>query len=198
MLAKEDFLSDKCFLSIFDENTKNLCQPFECGDKDLDDFFKDDALNYNNQLLGKTFCFKLKSDSSFIVCAFTLSTSSIEAKRLPNSRKKKLTENLPHEKSLSSYPAILIGRLGVNQLLKGQGVGKELINNVIKPMFRNFQIGCRYLTVDAYNTPQTLKFYEATGFKLFFSTEQQEKEHIGMPENIELKTRLMFFDLLQL
>jgi GNAT superfamily N-acetyltransferase len=198
MPVKEEFLSELCAISIFDEETKNQCRSFTCGDKDLDDFFANDAINYDNQLLGKTFCFRLKADMSIIVCIFTLANSSIEARRLSGSRKRKLTENIPHEKSLSSYPAALIGRLGVNENFRGKRIGTELIEIVIKPMFRKFQIGCRYLTVDAYNNKNTLKFYENNGFLYLFTTERQEKEFIGMPEDKELKTRLMYFDLLKL
>jgi len=55
---------------------------------------------------------------------------------------------------------------------------------------------CRFLTVDAYNNEKTLKYYENNGFKYLFSTELQEKQYIGMPEDKKLRTRLMYFDLL--
>ncbi|MDR0546233.1 MAG: GNAT family N-acetyltransferase [Dysgonamonadaceae bacterium] len=164
----------------------------------MDDFFLNNASNFSKQLLGKSYCFRLKDDLSVIVCAFTLSTSSIEARRLPGSRKRKLTGDVPREKTLSSYPAALIGRLGVNVIFRGQGIGSELINDFIKPMFLDFSIGCRYLTVDAYNNIATLRFYESTGFNFLFSTELQEKEHIGLSAENELKTRLMYFDLIRL
>lgn len=90
------------------------CHPFSCDDKDLDDFFLNDAGNYHRQLLGKSYCFRLEDDFSEVVCAFTLSNSSVDARNLPNNRKKKLTEYIPHEKNMSSYPATLIGRLGVS------------------------------------------------------------------------------------
>jgi len=103
-------------------------RPFSCGDKDLDNFFLHDAEKYRRQLLGKTYCYRLDDDNSVIVCIFTVSNSSIDARNLPNSRRKKLTENVPHEKSLSSYPATLIGRLGVNKEFAGKGIGSDLIN----------------------------------------------------------------------
>jgi len=96
---------------------------FSCGDKDLDDFFYHDAEKYERQLLGRTYCFRLKNDNSIIVCAFTLSNSSIDARNLPNNRRKKLT---------------------------------------------------------------------------IFSSETQEKEYVGLPLDKELKTRLMYFDLILL
>jgi len=174
-------------------------QPFSCGDKDLDDFFLHDAAKYERQLLGKSYCFCLKSDNAVVVSAFTLSNSSIDAHNLPNNRKKKLTENIPHEKSLSSYPATLIGRLGVDKKFGGKGIGTEMMDFIKQWMLEpSNKTACRYLTVDAYNNEPTLKFYEANGFKALFSSDKQEKEYVGLPQAKELKTRLMYFDLILL
>jgi GNAT superfamily N-acetyltransferase len=172
---------------------------FSCGDKDLDDFFYHDAEKYERQLLGRSYCFRLKYDNSIIVCVFTLSNSSIDARNLPNNRRKKLTGNIPHEKSLNSYPATLIGRLGVDKEFSGKGIGTELIKIIKQLVLLSTNITvCRYLTVDAYNNEATLKFYEANGFKTIFSSEIQEKEYMGLPPDKELKTRIMYFDLILL
>jgi GNAT superfamily N-acetyltransferase len=131
------------------------------------------------------------------VGVFTLSNSSIDARNLPNNRKRKLTEKIPHEKTLSSYPATLIGRLGVNREFGAKGIGTELIKYIKQRLLLPSNLtACRYITVDAYNNEGTLKFYEANGFKPLFSSEKQEKEHIGFPPEKELKTRLMYFDLI--
>jgi len=166
---------------------------------DLDNLFLHDAAKYEQQLLGKSYCFRLDSDNSIIVCAFTLSNSSIDSRNLPNNRRRKLTENIPHEKSLSSYPATLIGRLGIDKEFTGKGIGTELIK-IIKQwmLFPSNLTACRYLTVDAYKNETTLKFYEANSFKPIFSSETQEKEYVGLSLDKELKTRLMYFDLILL
>jgi len=70
-------------------------------------------------ILGKTLCFTLDDDPSIIVCAFTISNDSIKARDLPNSIKRKVTKLIPREKTLRNYPAILIGRLGVNIKYRG-------------------------------------------------------------------------------
>ena len=57
----------------------------------------------------------LQNDCTFFPFAFTLSNSSIDARKLPNNRRRKLTEKIPYEKNLCSYPATLIGRLGVDK-----------------------------------------------------------------------------------
>jgi GNAT superfamily N-acetyltransferase len=193
------FLEECCTISLLNGETLAQCQPFNCGDADLDNFFLCDAVKYERQLLGRSYCFCLKENPAVIVCAFTLSNSSVEGRNLPASRKKKLTKNIPHEKSLSSYPAVLIGRLGVNSKYKKIGIGTELIEFIkgVAVLPKNWP-ACRYLTVDAYNNEEARKYYEANGFQFLFSTEEQEREHIGLPDEKELKTRLMFFDLIRL
>jgi GNAT superfamily N-acetyltransferase len=191
------FLLDKCLIFPLNNGTLKHCRPFSCGENDLDDFFSSDADNYERQLLGKSYCFRLEDDMPEVICAFTLSNSSIDARNLPNNRRKKLTENIPHEKSLSSYPATLIGRLGVSRRYGGRGIGTELMEFIKQWLLEpGAKSACRYLTVDAYNSAPTLKFYETNGFKLLFSSERQEKEYIGLSPERELKTRLMYFDLI--
>jgi GNAT superfamily N-acetyltransferase len=186
-----------CSQFRIDEKTEAEWSQFSCGDDDLDSFFLNDAANYERQCLGKTYCFALKEMSSVIVCAYTLSASSIDVRNIPRSRRDKVTKNIPHEKSLSSYPAVLIGRLGVSSTYRKLGIGSELMEFIKQWLLEpDTKVGCRYLTVDAYNNVKTLKFYETNGFKLLFSSEQQEREYIGLSPERELKTRLMYFDLI--
>jgi GNAT superfamily N-acetyltransferase len=181
------------------EKTEIEWSQFHCGDRDLDEFFLGDAANYEQQLLGKTYCLAPKKNLSTIVCAFTLSNSSIDARNLPNSRRKKMMEHIPHEKSLSSYPATLIGRLAVSEDFQGKGIGSNLLNYIkLWILDAENKTGCRFLTIDAYNNEVTGRFYEANGFKYLFSSEQQEKDYIGLSAEKELKTRLMYFDLMLL
>ena len=109
------FLSEKCTLSVYDEEVINICKPFDCGNEDLNDFFANDAINYSSELLGKSYCFTLDEDPSEIICAFTISNNSIKTTKLPNARKKKIIKDIPRPKQMKSYPAVLIGRLGVNK-----------------------------------------------------------------------------------
>jgi len=149
--------------------------------------------------MAHSFFYKKNGYGIYCKILYTFFSSSIDARNLPNSRKKKLTENIPHEKSLSSYPATLIGRLGVNMEFSGKGVGRELMGYIKQWMLLPSNLtACRYLTVDAYNNVTTLKFYETNGFKTIFSSETQEKEYVGLPLEKELKTRLMYFDLMLL
>ena len=172
---------------------------FSCGNEDLDSFFTNEAVVYSQQLMGKTYAFVETKDLKDIVCAFTVSNASIFTNYLPNARKKSIGKNLPWEKRDLIYPAVLIGRLGVNSAYKKRHVGSELLD-YIKQWFidPDNKTGCRYLVVDAYNQPVPLAFYEANGFKFMFSSEQQECEYRNIDATQKLHTRMMYFDLMLL
>lgn len=196
------FLLDSCTLQILDSKILDTCKTFDCNHKDLNDFFKNDVINYSNELLGKTYCFTLDKDPSIIVCAFTISNDSIKTTHLPNARKRKVIKIIPREKHMRSYPAVLIGRLGVHKDFRKvsedeEKTGKQLMD-FIKSWFIDIsnKTGCRFIVVDSYNEPNALRYYEKNGFVNLFSSEKQEKEYSNIPNSKELLTRLMFFDLI--
>lgn len=191
------FLQNKCTFRLLTEEILNSCEPFSCGNDDLDSFFKDDALLYARNLLGKTYCYLLDEDPRKMVCAFTVSNDSVRVDNLPNSRKKKVNEAIPRAKQMRRYPAVLIGRLGVNEEFAHKGVGTEVID-ILKMWFTEIdnKTGCRYLAVDAYNDKQVLEFYcDKNGFKMMFSTEEQESENSKQP--LPLQTRYLYYDLIE-
>ena len=192
------FLSEKCTFTTFSHDVIESSDDFDCGHDDLNDFFRNDCIDYSLQLLGKTYCFLLDEDPTQIVCAFTVSNDSIKTNTLPNSRKKKVNWKIPHTKHFNSYPAVLIGRLGVNRAFKRKGVGRELMD-FIKSWFIDpyNKTGCRFIVVDSYNEKEPINYYLKNDFDFLFSSEEQEIEYLT-PPNDELKTRLMIFDLIVL
>lgn len=192
-------LLDECTLKPYGEELLHQCEPFDCGDADLNDFFENDSLHYSRNLMGKSYCFTLDADPRIIVCAFTVSNDSIKVSDLPNARKKKVNRQIPREKQFRSYPSVLIGRLGVHSAFRGKGVGHELMD-FIKSWFVDAgnKTGCRFIVVDAYNNKGALGYYEREGFGFLFSSEDQEKEYLNYPPDHQLHTRLMYFDLIVL
>ena len=206
------FLLDKCTLKLLDEKVLSESKEFKCKNtdkkstRDLNEFFKKDCCAFTSQLLGKTYCFTLDSDPSTIICAFTLSNESIKANDLPNSRKRKLTKYIPNQKHFKSYPAVLIGRLGVSVDYGRNGIGSELMT-FIKSWFRDplNKTGCRFIAVDSYNIEEVKEYYLKNGLWFLFSSEEQERDYLGLPNILEdgskpepLKTRLMVYDLIHL
>lgn len=198
------FLLERCTLQVYDAKLLANSHPFNCGNKDLVEFFTIDLLNYSDQLLGKSYCFTLDADPKVITCAFTIANDSIKTLNLPNSRKKKVIQEIPREKQMRSYPAVLIGRLGVHKDYRNiageeQRTGDQLMD-FIKSWFvdGHNKTGCRFIVVDAYNDENVIRYYTNNGFSMLFSEEAQEKEYYLIKNEAHLSTRLMFFDLILL
>ena len=195
----DSFLLHNCTLQILSESTISLCEPINCGNYDLNEFFSHDAIHYTNELLGKTYLFTLVQNPQKIVCAFTISNDSIKTFILPNSNKNKLNRPIPNAKRMKSYPAVLIGRLCVNTEFQDKNIGTELLI-FIKAWFvdKGNKTGCRFIIVDSYNEQKPLQFYKRNGFKELFSSELEEKEYTCCDTNENLITRLLYFDLISL
>lgn len=170
---------------------------FDCGNSDLNEFFLADAPKFHNQLLGETFFFVEKATKK-PVCAFTLSNDGLKTFDLPNSRKKKIREGVPREKHVKSFPATLIGRLGVSVDFANQGIGSRLMDFIKVTCLLEEGNRCRFLVVDAYNQPEVLQYYLKNQFLFLFSTEEQEMEYFGISVGDSIRTRFMYFDLIDL
>jgi GNAT superfamily N-acetyltransferase len=175
----------------------DLISNFDCGDADLNDFFNRDALNYKRQMLSRTCFFRHKSNGA-IVCAFSFSASSIKTADQSGSRRKKVKEHVPREKSLKSYPGILIGRLGVATEFSGHGIGSQVMDSIKEFCNTNYPDFVRFLLVDAYNKPAVIAFYQKSDFNPVFSTEEQEKQSYQQKPDEILHTRYLFYDMIQL
>jgi GNAT superfamily N-acetyltransferase len=110
-------------------SAENLIVNFNCGDDDLNEFFNHKALHFKEQLLAQTNFFR-HNETGKVVCAFSLSPNALKTDELPGSRRKKVKEYIPREKSLQSYPAFLVGRLGVALEFSRQGIGSQLIDYI--------------------------------------------------------------------
>ena len=191
------FLQEKCRFGFFSRQKFAECETFHCGDDELDEFFIQDDFLQSDELLCKNYCFTLDADSTKLVAVFTLSNDSI--KKIPGSRKKKIEKNIPREKLYSSYPTVMIGRLGIHTDFQEQHLGSDVLS-FIKAWFVDplNKTGCRFLLVDSYNKERNLKFYENNGFSYLFSSEEQERKFRAIKSGSPLNTRLMYFDLIEL
>lgn len=174
---------------------------FSCGDSDLDEFFHRDAFLYDKQLLGKTYFFALTGDEPRIVCAFTLANDSIKAALIPNTSRNKIQRKIPNSKRTRSYPAVLIGRLGVSVDFQGgeNGIGSQTIDYIASWfLMPDNKTGCRFIVVDAYNRADVLHFYEKNGFRFLYANEDLEKEANHILPDEKLESRLMYLDLISL
>jgi hypothetical protein len=172
-------------LRIIRLSTNYKFKVFDCGDSDLNEFFLNDSLNYQNQLLAVTYVVENKLDNE-IVAFFSLLYDKISINDLPsnNQWKKNFKDLMPTGKRFSSYPAVKIGRLGINNSYQYKGVGSFLMDFIKGSYVVDSNAGCRYITIDAYR--QSLKYYEKNQFKYLTPLDSEEE------------TRAMYFDLFTL
>ncbi|PCI97465.1 MAG: hypothetical protein COB15_07830 [Flavobacteriales bacterium] len=120
-------------------------------------------------------------------------------RELHRTKKKKVDGEIPHIKRRTSYPSVLIGRLGISSSFQGNSVGKQVMD-FIKAWFRyDNKTGCRFIIVDAYNEEAVIKFYQKNDFS-FLQPEEDELEQLIQErgDGAKLMTRHMLFDLARL
>ena len=171
-------LSDFTFSEL---KTDIVTIDFDCGDGDLNDFLCNDSINYQNQLIAKTYLF---SNKDGIVAFFSISNDVLTDKG-ERSIWNRLLRKIPNQKRKKVFPAVKLGRLGVSNVIQSGGLGKQIIQLIIGLVLFESRSASRFLIVDAYNNERTIKFYTTNGF-LFLLGEQDADE----------KTRIMFLDLL--
>ena len=109
-----------------------------------------------------------------------------------------MQRNIPNSKRMRSYPAVLIGQMGVDRNFKGLNVGSQVLN-YIKYWFTHpaNKTGCRFLIVDALNEDKVIEFYRKNGFNLVYDSEDEEKEAFMIDPEQYLRQRFMCCDLLR-
>lgn len=209
------YLLDNCRFGRLTSEIINQCQPYTCSkNADIDSFFHDNTPdNYRDywlEMMGTTHCFftdeKDNTTQPKMVCAFSLSNSSLRTDILPNNRRNRLNRSIPNAKRRFQYPAILIGELcvfdGFGYKTFGYNIADEMMNLIktiaIDP---DNNSSSRYLIVDALNSPEVIGYYIRNGFEFLFASDEEELEHLrgSYSRDIQIcKTRLMFFDLVVL
>lgn len=209
------YLLDNCHFDRLSSEIIGQCQPYTCSkDADIDSFFHDNTpdnyADYLTEMMGTTHCFYTDVSNSEVrpkmVCAFSLSSSSLRTDVLPRQRRNSLNRSIPNAKRRSQYPAILIGELcvfdGFGHHSFGYDIADELMN-LIKTIAINpdNNFSSRYLIVDALNSPEVIEYYQRNGFVFLFASDEEELEYLrGIPSDgsQKCKTRLMLFDLIVL
>ena len=146
-----------------------------CGEADLDEFFDEKVVEHKNQLLAVTYKIVFNEKPNEILGLASLLNDSLIIED-----KKYVEKTVPLGKRYPTFPAIKIGRLGINQFFQGIGLGSFLLTMIKNFFLKENRTGCRYITVDAY-----ISFYRKNGFEL------------NKTADVKDETRSMFFDLMR-
>ena len=154
---------------------------FDCGDQDLNEFFAVDSIDGGIQLISVTYVAEIGDE---VVGFFSLSNDAIRRAELDRPFFKRAFRRVPHRKRYSSMTAVKIVRLAICTDRCGNNIGTELLDYIKYSFTHNNKTGCRFIIVDAYNNPRTIRFYGKNGFDFLVSGEEDDS------------TRLMYFDLM--
>ena len=159
---------------LSNNHSNSLLSKFKSDDNFLNQFISRKAKKHQEQLLAVTY---LVFFDGLLVGYFSVLNETLKA---TDKEKEKYHKGKQYE----TFPALKIGRLAIQKDFESKGLG-SLIIGYIKYKFANNQTsGCRYLTLDSYNTPKNLNFYKKNGFEIY-----TEEDKNG-------KTRYMYYDLL--
>jgi GNAT superfamily N-acetyltransferase len=168
-------------------NPEGVITSFDCGDVDLNNFLIKDAAAYQKERLAVTHLLITTVDNiTHIAGYFCLLTDKLIFDPSENERRKvwrifNKKNKMHFNKHRKTYPAIKIGRLAVANTFASKGLGSQLIDHIIAMALALNNIGCRFITVDAYKN--AFDFYLKNDFD-FLSDEDKDEE-----------IRLMYIDL---
>jgi GNAT superfamily N-acetyltransferase len=156
---------------------------FDCGDAFLNDFLQEDAKSNMAELLSVTYLVK---DGDRIAAFLSLLNDKLTCDLAdPQARSEwnKLTRKVPYKKRRKSFPAVKLGRLAVHTTHRRKRLGSEILDYLKRWFIDGNKTGCRFITVDAYNKPEIIRFYEKNGFRFLTPADKSEE------------SRLMYYDL---
>jgi GNAT superfamily N-acetyltransferase len=157
---------------------------FDCGDNDLNEYFREDAIVAHSEMLCETFALTQQNAPGTVLGLVSVCNDIVAVKNLRSFPQFRST---PEGKlTYKEWPAVKIARLGIRKEIQGNNIGSHLLN-LLKTLFV-FQnrTGCRVMTVDAYNKPRVLNFYKKNNFRFITEKDASPDRH----------TRSMWFDLL--
>lgn len=99
-------------------------EQFSCGKPPLDKFIRELAGRYEKQRIGRTHV-AVPPGEKRVVGYHTLAAGAVPLEHLP----KKHARGLPHHPQV---PVILLGRLAVDQSMKGKGLGSDLLVHALQ------------------------------------------------------------------
>lgn len=151
---------------------------FSCGDADLDDFIRSDALRLHALNVARTYVAHYDAHA----CGYVALMADAIVRK-PNERKRiRATDGsaLTFEDH-PVVPALKIARLAVNKSTRDgcRGIGEALVRfSFLTGLDLAELAGCRLLTLDAY--PESLGFYQRLGFVPNLDKMYAERQHPSM------------------
>lgn len=151
---------------------------FSCGDEDLDDFIRSDALRLQSLNVARTYVAQVGD----MLCGYV--SLMADAIVLKANERKKIRHKDGHALDYDDHPvvpALKIARVAVRKETREacRGLGEALVRFAfLQGLALAETVGCRLLTLDAY--PESMGFYEKLGFVPNRDATYAERDHPSM------------------
>jgi GNAT superfamily N-acetyltransferase len=155
---------------------------FSCGKEPLDRYIRQQAGQDIRARVAAVFVL-CRPDEPTIIGYYTLSSFAVQLRDVPESERKRLPR-------YPEVPAVLIGRLAVDERYAGQGWGKVLLIDALqRSLDQSDQIAAAAVVVDAIDE-SAQAFYEKFGFQLLLDPDSEHERRLFLPmKTIELLLR---------
>lgn len=140
-------------------------KPFDCDNKDLNEFLLNDSKDYLKKLLAVTYVLESPEET---IAYFSLANDKISLLESNRSVWRKIKKSFAHRKHRSDYPAVKIGRFAVNVKYQGADIGSSLMDFIKEKSIMNSRSGCAFITVDALKN--VIPFYLKNDFQFLDKT----------------------------
>lgn len=159
-------------LSVRILKSSNDISGFDCSHEDelgLNEFIHKEAIDYQNECLGVTHLFLYQNN---VVGYATIAMHALEVK---------LTRlRMPFFTTIKHYPALLIGRLAVDNQYRGRGIGRNICLWCLgKAKELTKEVGCRLVVV--MTTQAKVGFYKNCGFLTCAKYEKKQRVFMYLP-----------------
>jgi len=165
-------------------NDFSILQDFDCGDEDLNEYYRSDVLLHQRELLTQTYRFFNSERVNPVYALVDFCNDAVRRNKMTDEAQIRIPAGKRH---YSFYPAVKITRLGVSVEAKGQGIGSLLLTAIKYFFLEDNRTGYRFLTVDAYNHPRVTHFYERNSFEFLELRESQRKDRLRLPMVFDLR-----------
>lgn len=167
---------------------------FDCGDDDLNDFLKNDALKQQKSRLNVT---KLILYEGKIIGYVSLLTDTLVLKNIQD---EKIQLNIKNQLEIKSknknISAVKIGRLALDKKYSGEGLGSHILRNILTNLkiISEKEIGFRFIIVEGY--AKAFNFYVVkNGFEYLKKDYKNIKNIDFISKRDPTKRFYLYFDL---